>query len=84
VEVVTDWLCGSKAGKALEILLGLISIAFLLVFTYEGLLLAIKATDRSPIFEFPKTLWYLSMPLAGAIMLGYALRDFWLLFRKRF
>jgi TRAP-type C4-dicarboxylate transport system permease small subunit len=83
VEVVTDWLRGSKAGQGLEILLTVISLAFLFVFTYEGSLLAMKATDRSPIFEFPKTLWYLSMPIAGLIMLGYTLRDLWLLFRKR-
>jgi TRAP-type C4-dicarboxylate transport system permease small subunit len=67
----------------LEILLAMISLVFLLVFTYEGYLLAIKATDRSPIFEFPKTLWYLSMPLAGVIMFGYTIRDLWVLFRNR-
>ena len=83
VEVITDWLRGSKAGRGLEILLTMISLVFLLVFTYEGYLLAIKATDRSPIFELPKTLWYLSMPLAGVIMFGYTIRDLWLLFRSR-
>lgn len=83
VEVVTDWLRGSKAGRGLEILLMVISLVFLFVFTYEGYLLAMKATDRSPIFEFPKTLWYLSMPIAGVIMFGYTLRDLWLLVRKR-
>ena len=83
VEVVTDWLRGSKSGRVLEILLGIISLVFLLVFTYEGCLLAIKATDRSPIFELPKTLWYLSLPIAGVIMFGYTIRDLWLLFRNR-
>ena len=74
VEVITDWLRGSKTGWVLEILLSIISLVFLLVFTYEGCLLAIKATDRSPIFEFPKTLWYLSLPIAGVIMFGYTIR----------
>jgi TRAP-type transport system small permease protein len=83
VEVVTDWLRGSKVGRGLEILLTLICLIFLFVFTYEGYLLAMKATDRSPIFEFPKTLWYLSMPVAGVIMFGYTLRDLWFLFRNR-
>ena len=83
VEVITDWLRGSKAGRGLEVLLTIISLVFLLVFTYEGYLLAIKATDRSPIFEFPKTLWYLSMPLTGVIMFGYTIRDLWALFRNR-
>ncbi len=83
VEVITEWLGGSKAGRVLEILLSVISLVFLLVFTYEGGLLAIKATDRSPIFEFPKTLWYLSLPIAGVIMFGYTIRDLWLHFRNR-
>ena len=83
VDVVTDWLRGSKAGQGLEIILTLISLVFLFVFTYEGYLLAMKATDRSPIFELPKTLWYLSMPIAGIIMFGYTLRNLWQLFRNR-
>jgi TRAP-type transport system small permease protein len=83
VEVITDWLRGSKAGRVLEISLEIISLGFLLVLTYEGWLLAMRATDRSPIFEFPKTLWYLSIPIAGAIMSGYTIRDLWLFFRKR-
>ena len=83
VEVITEWLGNSKAGRALEILLSVMSLVFLLVFTYEGGLLAFKATDRSPIFELPKTLWYLSLPIAGIIMFGYTIRDLWLFFRKR-
>lgn len=35
------------------------------------------------IFEFPKTLWYLSIPISGIIMLGYTIRDLWVLFRGR-
>ena len=83
VEVITEWLGGSKAGHVLEILLSVISLVFFLVFTYEGGLLAIKATDRSPIFEFPKTLWYMSIPISGVIMLGYTIRDLCRLFRGR-
>jgi TRAP-type C4-dicarboxylate transport system permease small subunit len=75
VEVIKDWLGDSKAGPALEILLSLLSLVFLLVLTYQGGVLAVRATDRSPIFEFPKTLWYLSIPIAGVIMIGYTIRD---------
>jgi len=84
VEVITDWLGGSKAGRVLEISLSLIALLFLLVFTYEGALLAIKATDRSPIFEYPKTLWYMSIPISGVIMIGYTIRDLYLhIFHKQ-
>jgi TRAP-type C4-dicarboxylate transport system permease small subunit len=83
VDVVTDRLSGSKAGRVLEIFLSLIALLFLLVFTYEGALLSIKATDRSPIFELPRMLWYMVIPISGAIMIGYTIRDLWLLFRGK-
>ncbi len=77
VEVVPDWLGGSRAGRILGILLNLLSLIFFVVFTVEGLRLSLQATDRSPIFEYPKALWYLSMPLSGAIMIAYTIRDLW-------
>jgi TRAP-type C4-dicarboxylate transport system permease small subunit len=83
VEVIKDWLGDSRAGQVLEILLSLLSLVFLLVLTYQGGVLAMKATDRSPIFEYPKTLWYLSIPVSGIIMLGYTIRDLWEIFGKR-
>jgi TRAP-type C4-dicarboxylate transport system permease small subunit len=83
VEVMKEWLGNSRAGLALEILLSLLSLGFLLVLTYQGSVLAMKATDRSPIFEFPKTLWYLSIPIAGGIMVGYTVRDLLALFKKQ-
>jgi TRAP-type C4-dicarboxylate transport system permease small subunit len=83
VELVQEWLGSSRAGRVLEIILNLLSLTFLVVLTYQGGLLAMKATDRSPIFEFPKTLWYLSIPVAGAIMIGYSVRDLLGFFKKR-
>ncbi len=84
VEVLPERLAEKKSGRMLEILLSLCALVFLLVFTYEGGLLAIRATDRSPILELPRTLWYMILPISGAIMIGYTLRDLWLLFRGRF
>ena len=83
VEVLPMKLAGRRTGRILEIFLSLCALLFLLVFTYEGWLIAIRATDRSPILEFPRTLWYLSIPLSGAIMIGYTLRDLWKFIRKR-
>ena len=45
--------------------------------------LAIQATDRSPIFEYPKVLWYMSIPVSGVIMIGYTVRDLLGFFRHR-
>jgi TRAP-type C4-dicarboxylate transport system permease small subunit len=83
VELIPDWLGGSKAGRVLEIMLSFLSLVFFLVFTYQGLKLAIQATDRSPIFEYPKTLWYLSIPVSGVIMIGYTIRDLLGFFRRQ-
>jgi TRAP-type C4-dicarboxylate transport system permease small subunit len=84
VGVLPERLAGKKSGRMLEILLSLCALVFLLVFTYEGGLIAIRATDRSPILELPRTLWYMVLPISGVIMVGYTLRDLWLLFRGRF
>jgi TRAP-type C4-dicarboxylate transport system permease small subunit len=81
VELVPQWLAGSWAGRLLEGFLGVLALGFLLVFTYEGWLLTRAANDRTPIFELPKFLWYAVIPLSGAIMIGYTVRDLWCLFR---
>jgi TRAP-type C4-dicarboxylate transport system permease small subunit len=83
VELVQEWLGNSKAGRVLDVILNLLSLTFLLVLTYQGGALAMKATDRSPIFEYPKALWYLSIPVAGAIMVGYSVRDLLGFFKKQ-
>ncbi len=84
VEILPERLAGKKSGRVLEIFLSLCAFAFLLIFTYEGGLIAIRATDRSPILELPRTLWYMIIPISGAIMIGYTIRDLWLLIRGRF
>jgi TRAP-type transport system small permease protein len=83
VEILPEKLAGKKSGRVLEIFLSLCAFVFLIIFTYEGGLIAIRATDRSPILELPKTLWYLSIPLSGAIMIGYTIRDLIAFFRGR-
>jgi len=75
VDLIPNMLAGTRTGHVLGIVVQLLALAFLLVFTYEGVLLTSQATDRSPIFEYPRTLWYLSIPVAKAIMVGYAIRD---------
>ena len=83
VDLIPNWLAGSKAGRFLEIFLSLLSLVFFLVFTYEGLVLTMRTTDPSPILALPKALWYLVMPISGVILLGYTIRDLSLLFRGR-
>jgi len=75
VELFPLWLTGTKPGIILEIFLGLMAFIFLVIFTYEAGLLSIRATDRSPILEITRTYFYLVMPISGAIMIGYTIRD---------
>jgi len=59
----------------------LAAIAFFLVFMVrEGIdLVRLTRTDYSPVLEFPIALSYLSLPVAGALMLLYVAREAWLL-----
>lgn len=83
VDLIPNMIAGTRVGHVLNIVIQLLALAFLLVFTYEGALVAIQATDRSPVFEYPKTLWYMSIPISGIIMVGYTLRDLWALFKSQ-
>jgi TRAP-type C4-dicarboxylate transport system permease small subunit len=75
VDMVPGMLAGGAAGRALEISLDVLALAFLAVFTYQSGMLTYRATDTTPVFVLPKALWYGVMPLAGAIMVAYTARD---------
>ena len=83
VDLVPQWLAGTRGGRALDISLGLLSLVFFLVFTYEGTVLALRTKDNSPILDIPKVFWYVIMPLSGMAFIGYTVRDLVLLFRRR-
>jgi TRAP-type C4-dicarboxylate transport system permease small subunit len=79
VDLLPDLLKGTRSGTVLAIALNGLALAFFLVFGYEGLMLSVRTTTESPILALPKTLWYMVMPIAGLIMVGYTVRDVWLL-----
>ena len=83
VDLIPNLLAGTGAGRVLGAVLNLLALAFLLVFTYQGIWLSIMATDRSPYFEWPKFLWYGSIAVSGVIMTGYTIRDVIVSFRQR-
>jgi TRAP-type C4-dicarboxylate transport system permease small subunit len=80
VDLIPSMLAGTRVGQALEILLSLMAFAFFAVFTYEGAVLTMRTVAPSPILDWPKAIWYAIMPVSGLIILGYTLRDLWLLF----
>lgn len=83
VDLLPGKLAGSRAGRRLEIGLALLAFAFFIVFTYQGGVLSLKATDRSPVLELPRFLWYIVIPICGAIITGYTVRDLRRLFREQ-
>ena len=45
------------------------------MFTYRSYDLFERATDVSPYFSWPRKLWYGAMPVNGALMMGFSLRQ---------
>ncbi len=83
VDLIPGRLAGSRAGCILEIFLGFLCLLFFVILSYEGWVLALSVEDRSPILNLPKIFWYVIVPIAGTMMLGYTVRDIWLLFHGR-
>jgi TRAP-type C4-dicarboxylate transport system permease small subunit len=73
---------GRKSGKVLALVVETLSMVFIITMTYYGWKLMVRAHDRSPILELPRHLWYLSVPSAGAIMVGYSIRNLFRYFRE--
>jgi TRAP-type transport system small permease protein len=83
VDMIPLWLGGTRAGTFLQVFLNILSLAFFLVFTYQGVILTLRTTDNSPILDLPKVLWYIIMPISGGVFIGYTIRDLILLFRQK-
>jgi len=77
---VGDWI-GEKmiknvTGRHLyRMLLELIVLVFALIFFYYSLRLTVLAQDVTNVFAIPKSILYSCMPVAGAIMIIYSIRN---------
>ncbi|MCB2099965.1 MAG: TRAP transporter small permease subunit [Rhodobacterales bacterium] len=69
LHVFETWRFGPLIGLAIE----LVSVAFIILFTYYSYELTVAAHDVSPILSLPRHLWYAAMPFSGVIMVGYSL-----------
>ena len=70
-----DLFKGRKTGLALDVLINLVGLTFIGVFTYYSLNLTLRVSDWTPIINMPKKLLYASMPVSGAFMVIYSLRN---------
>ena len=58
----------------LEILVYTAMVVFAAVVTYEGILVTIRAGDRSPVLSIPMSYAYLALPLSGVAIVLFGLR----------
>lgn len=72
VDVLTSQ-SGPRASGVARVGVLLFSLVFAVVLTWEGWRVAVLSAETTPFLRFPKSIAYASMPVAGAIMIGYAL-----------
>lgn len=66
---------GTTKGHLFACLIELISLGFLLIFAYQAMRLTILARDWTPVFNVSRRYLYGCMPISGAIMVGYSIRN---------
>lgn len=64
---------GPGCSRILGIGVRVVTLVFALVLTVEGWRVAVLSAETTPFLRFPKSIAYASMPVAGTIMMGYAL-----------
>jgi TRAP-type C4-dicarboxylate transport system permease small subunit len=72
VDVLTNRL-RPRAGRVVRLGVLLVALVFAVVLTREGWRVAVLSAETTPFLRFPKSIAYASMPVAGVIMMGYAL-----------
>src|SRR5512137_1600884 len=74
IDFIPQALAGSGAGRALEVVVGVLMLGFLGVFTWYGWLLTLQSQgNTSPMLVLPRPLWYVSIPVSGVVMIGYTI-----------
>jgi TRAP-type transport system small permease protein len=78
IDFLPQALAGSRAGRVLEMVVGVLVLAFLGVYTWYGWLLTLQAQgNTSPMLVLPKPLWYAAVPVSGLVMIGYTVARLW-------
>jgi TRAP-type C4-dicarboxylate transport system permease small subunit len=76
---VGDWIekriRNVRARSAYKIIIELLVLCFVVIFFYYSLRLTLLARDVTNVFAIPKRVLYSCLPISGAIMLLYSIRD---------
>jgi TRAP-type transport system small permease protein len=81
VDLVPLMFEGTRLSKPFKVFISLGCLVFIAIFAYRSYDLFQRATDVSPYFSLPRKLWYGAMPLNGALMMGFSLRQLFTLLR---
>jgi len=72
IDFIPQALVGTRAGRALDVIIGVLVLGFLAVFTWQGWFLMLQSRgNTSPMLTLPKPLWYAAIPTSGVLMIGY-------------
>ncbi|MFA5028026.1 MAG: TRAP transporter small permease subunit, partial [Candidatus Methylomirabilota bacterium] len=78
IDFIPQALAGTRAGRAMEAVAGVLVLGFLGVYTWYGWLLTAQSQgNTSPMLVLPRPLWYVAIPVSGVVMIGYTLARIW-------
>jgi TRAP-type C4-dicarboxylate transport system permease small subunit len=75
VDLVPLMVEGTRFDKFFRAFISFGCLVFIAIFTYRSFDLFQRATDVSPYFSWPRKLWYGAMPVNGALMVAFSLRQ---------
>jgi len=72
IDFIPQALAGTAAGRVLDVVVNVLVLGFLGVFTWQGWSLTLQSTSNTtPMLTLPKPLWYMTIPIAGLVMIAY-------------
>jgi len=75
ITMISDRLAGRFSGRAFTLFLEVLTAVFIFFFAIYSLDLTLGSGRTSPVLSWPMTWWYAPMPVAGFIMVAYAIRN---------
>jgi TRAP-type transport system small permease protein len=75
ITMISERLAGTQGGRVFTLVLEVLTAIFIALFAQYSLDLTLGVGRTSPVLSWPVTWWYAPMPIAGFIMVVYAIRN---------